>query len=250
MYFLYRDYKINYQLEGSGTYLVLMHGWGVDLSTFNNLVERLKAYYTILTFDFLGFGDSSMPTSPLTLKDYVDVTRALIKELKISNPIILGHSFGGRVAIKYANLYDVKLLILFDSAGIKHFSIAKSFKIYRYKLLKRLYKITSKPRLEKLVNSSGSSDYQKCTPIMKKTMSNVIKVDLKKDIKKIKCNTLILWGYYDKATPYQDALYMNKYIKGSRLITFFKSGHFPYLDEEDKTVSAIISGGIKDGGIY
>ena len=59
-----------------------------------------------------------------------------------------------------------------------------------------------------------------------------------------------MWGYYDKVTPYKDALYINRNLLGSRLITFYKSGHFPYIDEENKTISAIISGGLKDGGNY
>lgn len=250
MYFLYQEYKIKYQLVGTGSYLVLLHGWGIDQTTFSNLVEQLKGYYTVLTFDFIGFGESDKPLKPLTLNDYVDLTRSLITHLNITNPIIMGHSFGGRVAIKYALLYDVKTLILCSSAGIKHLSIQKKIKIWRYKLLKNWYKLVSKSKLEWLVRTSGSSDYQKCSPVMKQTMTNVINVDLKNDIKKLNCKTIVLWGYYDKVTPYKDALYINKHLKGSRLITFYKSGHFPYLDEENKTVSAIISGGLKDGGSY
>lgn len=250
MYFLYRNYQVSYQLVGSGSYLVLLHGWGVNQTAFANLVARLKDYYTVLTFDFLGFGESDTPTEPLTLDDYVDQTKALIEALNIKNPIILGHSFGGRIAIKYALLYDVKTLILCSSAGIKHLSISKTFKIWRYKFLKHWYKLVNKKKLETLMKNSGSHDYQKCSPIMKQTMSNVINVNLKNDIKKIKCQTIVLWGYYDKVTPYKDALYINRNLLGSRLITFYKSGHFPYIDEENKTISAIISGGLKDGGNY
>jgi pimeloyl-ACP methyl ester carboxylesterase len=246
MYFLYKDHKMSYDVSGQGSYLVLMHGWGVDQSTYATIKERLQLYFTVVTFDFLGFGKSDEPHIPFTLNDYVDGVKALLSFLNITNPILLGHSFGGRVAIKYAQKNDVKSLILVDSAGVKKFSLKIWLKIIKYKCLKRFYNLFSKTKLEKLINSTGSPDYQKSSSIMKRTMSNVIKENLKKNIKRINCNTLILWGYYDRATPFSDAIYINKNIKDSRLITFYHSGHFPYIDEANKFISVVISGGIKD----
>lgn len=247
MYFLFKNHKVDYSITGDGHYLVLLHGWGVDKSTFNNLVEGLKLYYTVLTLDFIGFGESDEPQYPFTLNDYVAMVKALLDHLHIENPIMFGHSFGGRVAIKYALNNEVRILILMDSAGIRHLPLSKKYKILKYKFLKNLYKLISLNKLEKLRAKTGSSDYQKCSPMMKKTLSNVVKVNLKKDIKKLNCKTLILWGYYDKVTPYSDAVYFHQKIANSRLITFYNSGHFPYIDEEKKTLSAIISGGLNNG---
>lgn len=243
MEFLYKNYIINYDLRGQGSYLILMHGWGVDKTTFSKVEEELKNYYTVLTFDFIGFGKSSTPIKPFSLDDYLESVEALVKHLNIVNPIVVGHSFGGRVAIKYALRNDVKKLILVSSAGIIHFSLKTKLKIIKYKFLKNIYKLFSKTKYQKLITSSGSDDYKKLNNVMKRTMTNVIKKDLKKYIKKINVSTLILWGYFDITTPYKDAIYFNKKIKDSRLITFFRSGHFCYLEEENKFINILIGGG-------
>src|SRR5690554_6756730 len=111
MYFRYKDLNINYEVQGKGPYLLLLHGWGNHIGTFDRVVKRLKTKYTIITVDFCGFGMSDEPLSPLTLDDYVDHVQALIKSLKINSLTILGHSFDGRIAIRYASKFDVEKLI-------------------------------------------------------------------------------------------------------------------------------------------
>lgn len=245
MNFLYNDYEINYELIGQGSYIVLLHGWGVDKETFRGVITKLKDYYQVLSFDFIGFGKSSPPKAPFTLDDYVLSLEALLKYLHIKNPIIVGHSFGGRVALKFSLRNHIKKLVLVSSAGIKHFSWIKVLKIGKYKFLKRWYYLFSKQKYEALIYNSGSPDYKCLSGVMKKTMSNVISENLKKYLKKISVPTLIMWGYHDQVTPYTDAQIFKDNIKKSKLITFFKSGHFCYIDEKKKFVDAIINGGGK-----
>lgn len=242
MYFQYKGLNINYNINGDGDFLLLLHGWGVHSNTFVEVVAGIKDHYKVITMDFCGFGMSDEPIDPLSLEDYVDHVRALLSFLKIEYPIILGHSFGGRVAIRYSTMYNVKKLILVDSAGIKHFNFKTFFKVYKYKILKHLYRIFSKSKLKRLINSSGSNDYKNATSVMKKTMSNIIKINLEKDLKKIFVETLILWGYNDKITPFSDAKTLEKMIEKSRLITFFNSGHYPYIDEKRKFINILIGG--------
>ena len=67
---------------------------------------------------------------------------------------------------------------------------------------------------------------------MKKTLSIIVNEDLRKYIKKIKKETLIVWGKDDKVTPYKDAIYLKKHLKNSGLVTFEDTGHFPYLENK------------------
>ena len=69
---------------------------------------------------------------------------------------------------------------------------------------------------------------------MKKTLSIIVKEDLKKHIKRINKETLIIWGQDDKVTPYKDALYLKKHLKNSGLVTFENTGHFPYLENKQR----------------
>ena len=76
-------------------------------------------------------------------------------------------------------------------------------------------------------------------------MNKVIKVDLKKYCKKNRTKTYILWGINDDETPINDGYTFYNLFFNSKFITFYKSGHFPFLDEEEKFIR-IINGVIND----
>jgi pimeloyl-ACP methyl ester carboxylesterase len=238
------DYQCYYETYGSKDKepLVLLHGWGVDSSIFSNIISQLDYYVVVL--DFLGFGKSDTPLIPLTLEDYVNQVAQVMEKLNLKNITMLGHSFGGRIAIKYNYYYNLSNLILVDSAGIKKFNYKLRKKIIKYKLLKKYYYIFSKKKYQKLVETSGSRDYKILSPIMKQTMNKVINVDLRKYCKKTRTKTLILWGVNDQETPLQDGYIFYKCFYRSRIILFYKSGHFPSLDEKDKFIRII--NGVKD----
>ena len=236
MEYIYDKLKINYDIKGMGPPLILLHGWGTNLHTFDYVSKYLESSYTIYMIDLPGFGNSDEPRYAYNLSNYVHFLCTFIEELQIENPIILGHSFGGRIAIKYASISkNINKLILVDSAGIrKRRTIKQSFSILKYKYLKYYYRKTKNiAKYNQLTTSSGSSDYIASSAVMKGTLSKVIKEDLKKYLSHISVETLIIWGRDDEETPYTDALYMHKKIPNSGLVTFDDVGHFPYLERKN-----------------
>ena len=183
MKYIYKNLEINYEVHGTKTPIILLHGWGTNINTFNNLINYLKDDYTVYAIDLPGFGKSNEPKFPFKLDDYVRFLEIYIKELQIENPIILGHSFGGRIAIKYASKnQNISKLILVDSAGIKkRLTLKKKFQIIKYKFLKMYYRKTKNvTKYNQLIKVSGSPDYASATNVMKGTMIKVIKEDLKR----------------------------------------------------------------------
>lgn len=242
MYYFSNYGKIYYDIIGQGDYLVFLHGWGQDHTTFNHLYDELKKQYRILVIDLLGFGKSDEPSVALSLDRYAQTIYELFRFLDINDPIVIGHSLGGRIAIKYCVKYQkVKGLILVSSAGIKPRRTFKYYlKIYHYKIKKNFFKFFKfTKRLQKLQQASGSNDFRQASPIMKRTLSLVVNEDLKKILKRIDVPTLLLWGINDEVTPYSDALMFEKSIKNSSLITFYNSAHFPYLTEARKFLKVI-----------
>lgn len=234
-------YNCYYETRGNKkhTPLIILHGWGLDSSSYSNIVDELH-YYVILV-DFLGFGKSDKPITPLQLGDYVSQINQLVIKLKLNNYILMGHSFGGRVAIKYNYYFETNKIILVDSAGIKNRSLKLKFKILKYKFKKKLYFIISKKKYNKLITCSGSKDYKTLSPIMKQTMSKVIKEDLKKYCKTKNNKVVILWGINDEETPLRYGYTFYNLYKNARLIVFYKSDHFPYLREREKFIRVINS---------
>jgi len=112
--------RIRYRTMGKGAPLVLLHGWGTSLDTFRPMAEDLGRFHTVTSFDFPGHGQSDLPPGAWAVDDFVGLTLELMAELGIEKASVLGHSFGGRVAIKLAAAHPDKVdrLVLVDAAGV------------------------------------------------------------------------------------------------------------------------------------
>lgn len=243
MDYIYQMVKMYYEVKGEGEPIIMLHGWGCDGKIFNDISLILEKKYTVYTLDLPGFGRSDEPPHPYTLDEYVELFSKFIKDNKIVVPTIIGHSFGGRIAIRYAKNNPVGRLILMDSAGIRpsDLVILKS-KILIYKLKKKWFKLTKQVvKYQELIQNSGSSDYKNATPIMKKTLSLITSEYLEKDLKKIEAESLIIWGKKDYTTPYKDGLKMHKLLKNSGLVTIENAGHFPFLEQKNLVHSVLKS---------
>lgn len=210
--------------------VLLLHGWGGSLNSFKHLENYLiLKHFSVITLDFPGFGGSDLPNENWDLKDYVNIVCELLDKENIEKVSIVCHSFGGRVAILFSseNKDKVDKLVLVDSAGIKpKFSIVKSFKIFKYKCLKKLKKIGL---IKKDLSCYGSADYKAMPEKLKPVFNKIVTTDLTSYSKKIQAPTLIIWGKDDKDTPFYMAKKLNKNIKDSAIITF-EGGHFAYLN--------------------
>ena len=238
MNFIVNDFNIYYEKYGTGKdNILILPGWGDTRGTFNNLISVLKNNFTIYILDYPGFGNSSFPNRDLDIYDYSNLIEEFIKQNQINDPIIISHSFGGRISIILAGLekINIKKMILIDAAGIKR---KKKFKIrlkqFIYKTLKKIglilpNKLKTKYQ-NKLINIFGSNDYKNLDPNIRKTFIKVINEDLTKYLKNINTSTLLIWGENDKDTPLDDGKLMNVLIEDSGLIIIPNASHFPYLE--------------------
>ena len=142
--------NISYINKGKGKNVILIPGWNASYKYFNNLINELSKSYNIYSLDLPGFGESSIPTSVFTTHDYALIIYKFMQKLNITNPTLIGHSFGGKTIIDLITTTDieVKSAILIDSAGIKRKrNFFTKMKNYRYKTLKKM--ITSLYKGEK-----------------------------------------------------------------------------------------------------
>lgn len=234
MFFLYNDISIYYEKFGNGKKnIIILPGWGDNRLTFNSLIKYLEPYFTIYTFDYPGFGKSPFPNKNLTIFDYSNLIYEFIIENELNDPILIGHSFGGRIITILTGYYNYNFtnIIYVDSAGIKP---KRTIKNLKYKFLKKIGCILPKKIRKKyynyLFNKYSSDDYKNLSNNMRNTFKNIINYDLKDYIKNISSKVLIIWGKNDTTTPLKDALYMNNKIKDSELIILENCDHFPYLE--------------------
>ena len=238
------------------TILLCLHGWGGSKESFTELREALKdTDIEILTPDLPGFGSEPEPSKPWTTDDYVAWVAAYIQK-NISGPyMLLGHSHGGRIAIKLVTqnllLATCNLqpshLFLCAAAGIRHprhfkrifgLTLAKAGKILlRIPGLKMLQPV-GKKLLYKLVRVH---DYEKASPVMRQTLINVSREDLRPLLTQIKIPTDIFWGEDDRMTPVSDAHVMHKAIAGSALHIFHGVRHRVHRDRAVEITEVILA---------
>ena len=232
------DWDINYEVLGKGIPVVLLHGWLTDLETMRPIAENLKAKFKVYLIDVVGFGKSSLPEHPLNTDDFGNFLKELLENLKIENPILIGHSNGGRIILNAVGrgLVTPRKIVLMDSAGLKPKRSMKYYaKVYFFKagkaILNALPNIKPVKKLkEKLSNSVGSSDYRNSAPVLKETMKIILNEDMRPMLPNIKAPTLLIWGALDTATPISDAHEMEKEIPNAGLVTYPAGSHFAYLE--------------------
>lgn len=233
------DLDTNILDMGQGECVVLLHGWGGSSLSMLGLANELSSKYRVIVPDLWGFGKSQKPPKSFTIFDYADLIEKLLAQLKLSEVTLVGHSFGGRIALILASRHKefVQSLVLIDSAGLKpKFSLIRYFRIKRYKHLKKLVQAGQKP--EYVLDRFGSQDYKTLDEDLKQVFVNVVNEDLSCLLNQIEQKTLILWGRHDKDTPRYMAKTFNKNIKNSKLF-WLDGGHFAYLTQQKKALKYI-----------
>lgn len=221
---------INYERNfGFGPIVLLLHGWGVDGTIFKGIYDYLSSIgMNTVVIDFPGFGKSGAPNEGWGIYDYADIIHKFIMELSLDEVILVGHSFGGRIALILASDRHeyIKKIVLISSAGLKpKFSLKKKIKVLKYKYAKKHGKD---------VSSYGSDDYKNLTPQMQKIFVRIVNTFLNDRLKNIICPTLIIWGEHDTQTPLYMARKLNLSIEKSILEIFEGCGHFCFLEQPEK----------------
>ena len=228
---------INYLDYGTGeNTIVLLHGWGQNIEMMKPVGDKLQKNNRIIIVDLPGFGNSMEPEEIWTIFDYADAIKELLKKLKVEDPILIGHSFGGKISLAYASRYDVKKLILFGSPYKKEITKVT----FKAKFLKVLKKIPILKNFEEFAKKRiGSRDYKNASPLMRKILVSHVNLDLTEDVKKIKCPTLLVWGTMDTEVPIEQAYELEGLIKDAGVIPYEGCTHYAYLERLPQTVRVI-----------
>lgn len=227
---LCNNIQIAYQEAGTGLPVVLLHGWGQNKEMMGQILNHLQQWFHVYAIDFPGFGRSDLPLTAYSVEDYTAVFKQFLDQLHIENPILIGHSFGCRIALLYASQYPVRKMVLTGAAGIKPKQTIKGkLRVKLYKLGKWYLNLTRQTKkLEALQCRSGSQDYQNAKGVMRPTLVKVVNHDITPYLSQVKCEVLLVFGENDTATPLAMAHQMEKQIPNCGLAIFDGDDHFAY----------------------
>ncbi len=234
-----QNLAVEYDDQGSGPVVLMLHGWKDSLHTFDELIPYL-AKYRIVQLDLPGFGGSEMPKNTWDISAYVDFVRSFIDKLDLHVDAIVGHSFGGRIAIKGVGtgILKPKRIVLIAAAGL-----AKR-RTFRNKILGAVAKIgrfltiippfsLRRNQLRQVLYESIGSDYF-TAGALKETFVSVVGEDLSEFASKIAVPTLIVWGKNDTTTPIEQGERIHTLIHHSTLRVIDEAGHFVHRERPEE----------------
>ncbi len=244
--------RANFWTRGEGAKgkpdVVLLHGWGCDHTIWKTVQEHLtSAGFRVTALDFPGFGASDEPPTPWGMEDYTAWFESFMAARGIVNPVLIGHSFGGRVSLIYASRNPVNKVVLVDAAGVKPRRSPRYYvKVWSFKALKWLAPLfLGRKKATELIDrrraKAASADYKAASPVMRGTLSRVVNEDLRRFMPKITAPTLLVWGDKDTATPLRDAKTMEHLIPDAGLVVFPGAGHYSFLERHGQFAAILDS---------
>ena len=242
--------SVAYKDAGEGRPLLILHGWGSSSNSWTKVQGMIAAKgYRVIVPDLSGFGKTPAPSSAWGVEEYADFVGGFAQKLGVETFVLLGHSFGGQIAVQFAATHPEKLekLVLVASAAVRRTpglfqklvaaaAQAMSFVLYLVPFADLRHNIRSA-----LYMMLRRRDYVRTQGVMRDVFKKVITQDLTAKFSKISMPTLILWGDKDELTPVQDAYLMNELIPNAKLEVIKGGKHALNFQMPEKLAQSICS---------
>jgi pimeloyl-ACP methyl ester carboxylesterase len=242
--------------------ILLLHGTGSSLHTWDGWVHTLKDTHRVIRFDMPAFGlTGPSPESNYTIENYARMVVAVMDKCKVNQCVLAGNSLGGYVAWATAVLHPnrVHRLVLVNASGYPYQakSVPIGFTIARTPVLNRLMgDMLPRAMVENSVKNVYGNPSLVTPELIDRYFDLITRAGnrqalvnrfrqtrpgkLSTRIPDIKIPTLILWGGRDRLIPPHIGHLIHKNIVGSKLIIFDELGHVPQEEDPMNTVSALI----------
>ena len=258
--------EVHYRDEGNpkdSIPIVLLHGTGASLHTFDTWSNELQKDYRIIRMDLPGFGlTGPFPDRNYSMDHYVDFLEKFLTSLGISQCILGGNSLGGAISWQFAvkNPRMVNKLILIDAAGypLESESVPVAFKIARIPILNKVLTFIT-PR--RMVRSSVENVYADQSKVTDSVVDRYFKLTLREGnrqalvdrmaaeadidhadmIKNISQPTLVLWGEQDLLIPLSYAHKFHRDLPNSDLIILENTGHVPMEESPEESLVPVLA---------
>lgn len=241
---------------GSGPPLVLLHGGLVDSRVWSREIDAFSDEFTVVAWDAPGCGQSSDPRPDVTLDDYADSVAGLIDALEVGPAHILGHSFGGGLALAVYKRHPhlVRSMILVSAYA----GWAGSLPAHEVEQRRRRATRNARRPPEEWMDEFMTTLFDETTPrhlveetrrIMLDTrpegmlpmLNAFADADLTAVLDTVEVPTLLLYGGRDQRSPRPVAESLHSSIPTSRLVVVDTAGHDVHIEAPDVFESEVRS---------
>jgi len=263
-------HSVAFRTAGDGPLLVLIHGMARSSDTWEHVLPALTGRFTVVAPDLLGHGDSAKPRTEYSVSAHANLLRDLLAALGHERGTLIGHSFGGGVAMQLAYQFPERCerLVLVSSGGLgrevsallRGLSIpgvehlfplvcSRALRDAGQRLAEWLGAVglRAAPRIEEVWRSWSSLAEPDARRAFFRTLRAVVEPDgqavsatdrlyLAADVP-----TLIVWGARDTFIPVHHGHAAHATIRGSQLEVFPEAGHFPHCEAPESFVERVVA---------
>jgi pimeloyl-ACP methyl ester carboxylesterase len=263
-------HEVGFQAAGSGPPLVLLHGITSTSDAWRDVMPRLAERYTVIAPDMIGHGQSAKPRGDYSLGAYAAGVRDLLAVLGFERGSVVGHSFGGGIAMQFSYLFPeyVERMVLISSGGLgKEVHpllraavlpgsewvmplIAREWSVRAGDAVRTVagkLGLEAGPDLAEFARGYASLTDDGAREAFIHTMRSVIDHNgqrvsaLDRLYLADQLPTLIIWGTNDPVIPVEHGRNAHEVVGHSRYVELEGSGHWPMLDAPDRIVRELTS---------
>jgi pimeloyl-ACP methyl ester carboxylesterase len=247
---------VNYKLlneQSKKTPILLLHGWGGSIESLSPLQDELakELENPIYNLELPGFGSTPLLDGVAGTHDYATYVSNFLKEKKISEVILIGHSFGGKISIDIVTtkLFRVKQLVLINASGVEPKNTTKkTINKFLAGLIPQKLKDWEKLREIYYKKVLGERDYLTAGKL-KESLSKIVEEHYQDKLELINIPTLIVWGELDSYVPLWMGRLFEETIRLSKLIVVPDATHGLPL-KQPKITSELVSKWLNESGRF
>ena len=222
--------------------MLALHGWGRDRRDFERVLDGLDA----IAVDLPGFGASPAPTEAVGTSGYAGIVASILDDFD-EPAVLVGHSFGGRVAVQLALSRPDRVgrLILLGVPLLRRPQAGRAAPPLPYRIVRTLAKmgLVGNHRLEQARQRYGSADYRAAHGIMRDVLVTVVNESYEAELDRISQPVRLIWGANDADVPVETAQRALKHLARADLMVLEGVGHHVCLEAPEAVRAAIVDGG-------
>ena len=253
--------KVHYRDQGKGETIILLHGTGASLHTWDKWTDKLKNNYRVIRLDLPAYGlTGPHPENKYSISEYSEFLNSFINELKLNDFILSGNSLGGSISWYYASTYPekVKLLSLLSPGGFlnKKNESPLVIKLARAPVINTILRYVTPRFFIKNTLKEVYYDKSKLTDLKIDTYRDMILRENNREsfisrsllnpknhtnrLKLISAPTQIIWGNEDAWIPVSNAKFFESEILNIRIDIMDKTGHIPMEERPKESVDLLL----------
>ena len=240
-----RPISLHTSINGQGLPLVFIHGWAASHCFWKHQIKKFQVEYRVLAYDLRGHGDSDKPSTGYEISNHISDLETLLTQERISEPILVGHSLGGMIALQYAlesqNPPCALVLVGTNPHPVPTFkrSIQFSFLSWIIGLSRsraakftrsQIFSPNADPELVEWVNQDS---LRTPTHVIRQTLKAVKAFNVTDNLPEIECPICIINGEYETAVDSESVTQMLQLMPQAVFISIPGSGHNVMLEKPE-----------------